>query len=148
MLRSAAGRLFVHDNGEDPGKAYWALRREAALFDVPERPIEINGPDAVLFLELIFARPLKDLKTGRARYVVACTHDGGLFADGILLRLGATRFWFVHPDGELDTWFLAHRFGFDLTLTDPQSRVLQLRPDVGDALDVERHRLWLLCWRF
>tara|TARA_B100000676_G_scaffold28133_1_gene26056 strand:- start:91 stop:387 length:297 start_codon:yes stop_codon:yes gene_type:complete len=30
VLRSAAGRLFVHDNGEDPGKAYWALRREAA----------------------------------------------------------------------------------------------------------------------
>ena len=127
VLRSAAGRLFVHDNGEDPGKAYWALRREAALFDVPERPIEISGPDAVLFLELIFARPLKDLKIGRARYVVACTHDGGLFADGILLRLGATRFWFVHPDGELDTWFLAHRFGFDMTITDPQSRVLQLQ---------------------
>ena len=90
--RPQAGCSYT-DNGEDPGKAYWALRREvAALFDVPERPIEINGPDAVLFLELIFARPLKDLKTGCARYVVACTHDGGLFADGILLRLGATRF--------------------------------------------------------
>ena len=41
-----------HDNGEDLVKRI-GPRREAALFDVPERPIEINGPDAVLFLELI-----------------------------------------------------------------------------------------------
>lgn len=47
--------------------------------------------------------------------------------DGILFRLDDDRFWFVHPDGDLDTWLLAHNVGFNVTVCDPQSRVLQLQ---------------------
>ena len=46
VLRVCAGRFFVHDNGDDPVAAYWALREKAVLYDVPERPLEISGPDA------------------------------------------------------------------------------------------------------
>ena len=53
VLRRAAGRYFAQYNGDDPVKGYWALRRAAALFDVPERPVEISGPDAVPFLEYL-----------------------------------------------------------------------------------------------
>ncbi len=127
MLRSAAGRFFAHDNGDDPVGAYWALRQKAALYDVPERPLEISGPDAVAFLELVFARRVDNQKIGRGRYVIACTNNGGLFIDGILFRLADTRFWFVHPDGDMNTWLLAHSPGFDIAVTDPQSRVLQIQ---------------------
>ena len=127
VLRSAAGRFFAHDNGDDPVGAYWALRQKAALYDVPERPLEISGPDAVAFLELVFARRVDNQKIGRGRYVIACTNNGGLFIDGILFRLADTRFWFVHPDGDMNTWLLAHSPGFDIAATDPQSRVLQIQ---------------------
>lgn len=60
VLRLAAGRFFAHHNGDDPVTGYWALRKRAALYDVPERPVEISGPDAVPFLERIFVRRVRD----------------------------------------------------------------------------------------
>ena len=127
VLRLAAGRYFAHYNGDDPVETYWALRKSAALYDVPERPVEITGPDALPFLENIFSRKISDMAIGRGRYVIACTFDGCLFMDGILFKLAENHFWFVHPDGELDAWLLANRDGFDITITDPHSRVLQLQ---------------------
>jgi aminomethyltransferase len=47
--------------------------------------------------------------------------------DGILFRLDEDRFWYVHPDGDLDTWLLAHQVGFDVSISDPHSRALQLQ---------------------
>ena len=127
VLRLAAGRFYAHYNGEDVISSYWALRKKAALFDVPERPVEITGPDAVAFLEYLVARNIKDMKVGRGRYVLICTHEGGIFMDGILFRLAENRFWLVHPDGDLDMWLLAHSRGFDMKVSDPKSRVLQLQ---------------------
>ena len=127
VLRSCAGRLFVHDNGEDMVAAYWALRRKVAIYDVPERPIEIAGPDALRLLEKIFARRIAPLQIGRGCYVLACTHAGGLFMDGVLFRLEADRFWFVQPDGDMHTWLLAHNTEFDVTISDPKSRALQIQ---------------------
>ena len=127
VLRLAAGRFFAHYNGDHLVTCYWALRKHAALFDVPERPVEISGPDTVASLERILARHIGDMEIDRGRYALACTHHGGIFMDGILFRLAENRFWFVHPDGDLDTWLLAHSYGFDVTVSDPKSRVLQLQ---------------------
>ncbi|MDE0303383.1 MAG: aminomethyltransferase family protein [Albidovulum sp.] len=127
ILRVCAGRFFVHFNGDDPVAGYWALRRKAVLVDVPERPLEISGPDALPLLERIFARKINALKVGRGCYVVACTHGGGLFMDGILFRPTEDKYWFVQPDGDMLTWLLAHRRGFDATVSDPHSRVLQIQ---------------------
>ncbi len=127
VLRIAVGRFYAHYNGDDPVEGYWALRRHAALYDVPERPVEISGPDAAPFLERLFSRRIADLKEGRGRYAVACNHQGGLFMDGILFRLAENRFWYVHADGDWSTWLLAHKVGFDVTVSDPRSRVLQLQ---------------------
>ncbi len=127
VLRVAAGRFYAHDNGDDHSAAYWRLRKHAVIYDVPERPVEITGPDVVAFLEMILTRKVSTLTTGRGRYTLACTHEGGLFMDGILFKLGENRFWFVQPDGALETWLLAHRQGFDVTVTDPRSRVLQIQ---------------------
>ncbi len=127
VLGVAAGRFYPSYNGEDPVATYWALRREAVLFDVPEKPWQIDGPDAVAFLERLFARRVGNLAVGRGRYAIACTADGGIFMDGILFRLDESRFWYVQPDGALEEWLLAHRAGFDVNVTDPKSRVLQLQ---------------------
>lgn len=122
-----AGRFYPVCIGEDHIQTYWTLRRKAALYDVPERPVEIAGPDAVAFLERVFARRIGTLKPRRGRYAIACTPDGGIFMDGVLFRLDENRFWYVQPDGALDTWLIAHAAGFNVRISDPKSRVLQVQ---------------------
>jgi glycine cleavage system aminomethyltransferase T len=84
LLGIAANRYYAADNGENIEETYWSLRQKMVLFDVPEKPWQIEGPDAVPFLERIFARPIDTLTEGRGRYAIACTTDGGIFMDGIL----------------------------------------------------------------
>lgn len=127
VLGVAAGRYYPSSNGEDPVETYWALRRKAVLFDVPEKPWQIEGPDVLPFLERIFARRIGTLAQGRGRYAIACTPDGGTFMDGILFKLAENRFWYVQPDGALEEWLIAHSDGFDVNISDPASRVLQIQ---------------------
>ena len=128
MVRGVyAGRFFTIYNGEDPVRKYWILRRKALIYDVPEKPVEISGPDAVPFLEKVLSRKVATLGEGRGRYAIACTPQGGVFMDGVLFRLGHDRFWYVQADGAFETWLLAHSGGFDITISDPQSRVIQIQ---------------------
>jgi len=127
LLGVAANRYYAADNGEDTEETYWALRQKAVLFDVPEKPWQIEGPDALPFLERIFARPIDSLPEGRGRYAIACTSDGGIFMDGILFKLAENRYWYVQPNGALEEWLVAHKDGFDVSFSDPNSRVLQIQ---------------------
>lgn len=127
VLGVYAGRFYAVFNGEDRTETYWALRRKAALYDVPERPVQIEGPDVVPFLERIFSRRIANLKEGRGRYAIACTPQGGVFMDGILFRLAEKKFWYVQPDGALEAWLVANSGGFDVKISDPHSRVLQIQ---------------------
>ena len=47
--------------------------------------------------------------------------------DGILFRLSEECFWFVQPDGNMWTWFLAHKNNYQIKINDPISRVLQIQ---------------------
>lgn len=128
MVRGVyAGRYFPIFLGEDPIEKYWTLRRKALIFDVPEKPIEISGPDACAFLDKVLARNISQLEEGRGLYAIACTPQGGVFMDGIVFRLGPERYWYVQADGAFETWLLAHSGGFNVTVTDPRSRVLQIQ---------------------
>ncbi len=63
-----AGRLVSFTMDDDPTDDDWRLRCQAGLFDVPERPIEIVGPDCLELLEKVFTRTVFNLKINRARY--------------------------------------------------------------------------------
>jgi len=128
MIRGIyAGRFFTIYNGEDPVQKYWTLRRKALIYDVPEKPLELTGPDVVPFLEKVFSRRISTLKVGRGRYCIACTPNGGVFMDGVLFRLDSDRYWYVQADGAMETWFIAHSGGFDVKISDPNSRVIQIQ---------------------
>jgi aminomethyltransferase len=130
-----SGRLYALTWGDDPIEHYWALKRHAALYDVPEHPIAIEGPDAVRLLGRVFCRRIDDLVVGRARYAIACRDDGGILMDGILLRLAADRFWYVLADGDFVPWLHAHARGLDVRITDPESSIIQVQgPRAFDIL--------------
>ena len=128
MIRGVyAGRYFAISLGEDPIKKYWLLRQKAAIFDVPEKPIEISGPDAAKFLEKIMTRKISTMKEGRGYYSLACTPQGGIFMDGVIFKFNENKFWYVQADGPFEDWLLAHSFGYDVKISDPKSRVLQIQ---------------------
>jgi aminomethyltransferase len=129
-----SGRLYPLSLGEDPVENYWALRRRAVLYEVPEHPIEIAGPDAVRLLDRVLTRNVAMLRVGRASYGIACYADGGIVMDGVLMRLADDRFWYVLADGEFMGWLAAQAAGLDVAIRDPHAWVLQVQGP--RALDV------------
>lgn len=93
-------RLYPWSIGDDLNTAYWQLRRMAMLYDVPETPIEIAGPEACVLLNYLFTRDVDNLRIGRASYAIACNAQGGVIMDGVLLQLREDCFWYVQADGE------------------------------------------------
>ena len=128
MVRGVyAGRYFPMTIGEDPLKKYWLLRQKALIFDVPEKPIEISGPDTIPFLEKVMTRKVSTIKEGRGYYSLACTPQGGIFMDGVLFKFEENKFWYVQADGPFEDWLTAHSSNFNVKISDPKSRVLQIQ---------------------
>ncbi len=128
MVRGVyAGRYFPMTVGEDPIQKYWLLRQKAVIFDVPEKPIEISGPDSIVFLEKVMTRKVSSMKEGRGYYSLACTPQGGIFMDGVIFKFNETKFWYVQADGPFEDWLLAHSSNFNIKISDPKSRVLQIQ---------------------
>jgi aminomethyltransferase len=120
-------RLYALSLGDDPVEDYWHLRSKAALFDVPERPLQVEGPDAERLLDLVLTRDVTAVAPGKARYAIACDDRGGILMDGVLIRWSAERFWYVLADGQFVPWLAAHARGLDVTVSDPGSWVLQVQ---------------------
>ncbi|MEM7118712.1 MAG: aminomethyltransferase family protein [Chloroflexota bacterium] len=132
-----ANRFYPLSLGGNPLEDYWKLRRGVMLYDVPEKPIEIKGLDAITLLEKVFARKISSLKVGRARYAIACTPQGTILMDGVVIRLAQNRFWYVKANGEFDSLLQAYADGLEVTIRDPRSWVLQVQgPKAMDVLKV------------
>ena len=128
MVRGVyAGRYFPMSIGEDPIEKYWLLRQKALIFDVPEKPIEITGPDSLKFLNKVLTRDVSTVKEGRGYYSLACTPQGGIFMDGVIFKFNENKYWYVQADGPFEEWLLAHSSNFDVKICDPKSRVLQIQ---------------------
>lgn len=121
------GRLYPLSLGADAVADYWHLRTSAGLFDVPERPIEVTGPDAEAYLNHLLTRDVATVPTGRARYALACDAEGHILMDGVLIRWDDERFWYVLADGDFLGWMKAQTSGFDVTIADPGCWVLQVQ---------------------
>ncbi len=127
VYASYANRLYPVSLGTDAMADYWKLRRGVMLYDIPERPVSIQGPDAARLLERVLTRPVAPLRRWRGVYGLACLPDGGLVMDGVLIRLADDHFWYVQADGDVENWLAAHGTDMDVTVSDPGSRVLQIQ---------------------
>ena len=83
--------------GED---MHAAVRRECAqtratvgMFDASTLgKIEVVGPDAARFLELMYANPWAKLDIGRCRYGLMLNEQGFIMDDGVIARMAPDRF--------------------------------------------------------
>ena len=70
-----------------------AARGSVAMMDASTLgKIDVQGPDAVTFLNRLYTGDFSTLKPGRCRYGVLCTADGMVFDDGVTMRLADDRF--------------------------------------------------------
>ena len=80
-----------------------SVRRAVGLFDgSPLGKIEVVGPDAAEFLDLMYVGTLSTLPVGGARYGALLDENGVVTDDGIVARLGPDHFWVNTTSGGAD----------------------------------------------
>jgi hypothetical protein len=125
-----------------------AVREAAGLFDASTLgKIEVTGPDAARFLDLIYATPLASLAVGKCRYALLLNEAGFIIDDGIVARLAEDRFHVTTTTGgaprvlahmedyrqtefpELDVWTtsITEQFAV-IAVQGPRARAASSRP--------------------
>ncbi|WP_086784185.1 sarcosine oxidase subunit alpha family protein [Streptomyces caniscabiei] len=65
--------------------------------------IDVQGPDAGVFLDLLYTNMMSTLKVGMIRYGVMCRPDGMVFDDGTVIRVDRDRFLVTTTTGNAAT---------------------------------------------
>ncbi len=135
---SVYNHMYIPRDFGDPVQNYWNLVTAAILCDVAvERQIEITGPDAAQFVQMLTPRDLSQMAVGQCKYVLITNTEGGILNDPIVLRLGKDHFWFSLADSDILLWAqgLAVHSGLDVTICEPDVSPLQLQgPRSGEVM--------------
>ena len=122
--------MFLPIAYSDPEREYWKLVNDVTVWDVSvERQVEITGPDAFAFTNLLTPRDLTRCKVGQGKYVVITAPDGGIINDPVLLRLGENHFWLALADSDMLLWAkgVAYGSGMDVDVREPDVSPLQIQ---------------------
>jgi sarcosine oxidase subunit alpha len=122
-----------------------AARNAVGVMDVSTLgKIDVRGPDALWFLEKIYANAIGSLPVGKARYSVMCRPDGSIFDDGIVMRTGDDRFFVTASTGHaaaavdwMEEWLQTEwpeRRVFVTSLTEQLSTLAVVGPKSRDVL--------------
>jgi glycine cleavage system aminomethyltransferase T len=114
----------------DPVAEYWHLLEGVTLWDVGvERQVEISGPDAFDFTNLLVARDLNKCQVEQCKYVFVTAPDGGIINDPVLLRLEENRFWLSLADSDVLLWAMgvAHNSGMNVQIHEPDVGPVQVQ---------------------
>jgi glycine cleavage system aminomethyltransferase T len=102
-----------------------------------ERQVEITGPDAFRFADMLTPRDLSKCAVGQGKYVVITAEDGGIINDPVLLRLGENHFWLALADSDVLLWArgVALKAGLRVKITEPDVSPLQIQgPKAKDVV--------------
>ncbi|MFZ0487940.1 MAG: glycine cleavage T C-terminal barrel domain-containing protein, partial [Arenicellales bacterium] len=135
---SVYNHMYIPRDFGDPEQNFWNLVNDAILCDVAvERQVEITGPDAARFTQMLTPRDLSNLSVGQCKYILITNADGGILNDPILLRLGENHFWISLADSDILLWAqgVAVHAGMDVTIREPDVSPLQLQgPKSGQVM--------------
>ncbi|WP_313801817.1 sarcosine oxidase subunit alpha family protein [Sphingobium sp.] len=136
-----------------------AVRNGVGLFDgSPLGKIEVKGPDAARFLDLIYANTMSTLKVGKVRYGLMLNEQGVIIDDGVATRLADDHFLVGTSSGGADRiaawmeeWLQCEWLDFDvivapvttawgvITVTGPQARALLAKTGTDIDLSALTH---------
>ena len=127
---SVYNHMYLPRSYGDEEENFWNLVNDAILCDVgAERQVEITGPDAARFMQMLTPRDLSDMEPGQCKYVLITDEQGGVLNDPILLKLAANRFWISLSDSDILLWAkgVAVNSGMDVSVAEPDASPLQLQ---------------------
>ena len=102
---SVYNHMYIPRDFGDPEQNFWNLVNQAILCDVAvERQVEITGPDAAKFTQMLTCRDLSTMAVGQCKYILITNADGGILNDPILLRLAENHFWISLADSDILLW--------------------------------------------
>jgi aminomethyltransferase len=135
---SVYNHMYIPRDFGNPQKNFWNLVNQAILCDVAvERQVEITGPDAARFVQLLTPRDLSKCAVGQCKYVLLTNAEGGILNDPILLRLAENHFWISLADSDILLWAqgVAVHSGLDVHICEPDVSPLQLQgPKSGEVM--------------
>ena len=135
---SVYNHMYIPRDFGDPEQNFWNLVNDAILCDVAvERQVEITGPDAYKFIQLLTPRDLSKLAVGQCKYVLITNEKGGILNDPVLLRLAENHFWLSLSDSDILLWAqgVAVHSGLNVNIQEPDVSPLQLQgPKSGDIM--------------
>ncbi|MGO4916709.1 glycine cleavage T C-terminal barrel domain-containing protein [Pseudogemmobacter sp. W21_MBD1_M6] len=135
---SVYNHMYIPRDFGDPEQNFWNLVNDAILCDVAvERQVEITGPDAATFVQMLTPRDLSTMAVGQCKYILITNAAGGLLNDPILLRLAVNHFWISLADSDILLWAqgVAVHSGLDVTICEPDVSPLQLQgPKSGEIM--------------
>ena len=127
---SVYNHMYIPRDFGDPEQNFWNLIENAILCDVAvERQVEITGPDAYNFVQILTPRDLSKLSIGQCKYILIVNSDGGILNDPVLLRLEENRFWLSLADSDILLWAqgVAVNSNLDVKIEEPDVSPLQLQ---------------------
>jgi|TARA_B110000438_G_scaffold190718_1_gene182354 glycine cleavage system aminomethyltransferase T len=135
---SVYNHMYIPRDFGSSEQNFWNLINEAILCDVAvERQVEITGPDAYRFIQLLTPRDLSKLSIGQCKYVLIINNDGGVLNDPVLLRLAENHFWLSLADSDILLWAqgVAINSGLNVNIIEPNVSPLQLQgPNSGKIM--------------
>ncbi|MBD1109483.1 glycine cleavage system protein T [Pelagibacterales bacterium SAG-MED50] len=135
---SVYNHMYIPRDFGNPEQNFWNLIKKAILCDVAvERQVEITGPDAYKFIQLLTPRDLSKLAVGQCKYVLITNNEGGILNDPVLLRLAENHFWLSLADSDVLLWAQGVAVNSDLNvqIKEPDVSPLQLQgPTSGEIM--------------
>ncbi len=135
---SVYNHMYIPRDFGNPEQNFWNLIEKSILCDVAvERQVEITGPDAYKFIQLLTPRDLSKLSIGQCKYVLIVNNEGGILNDPVLLRLGENHFWLSLADSDVLFWAqgVAVNSKLNVKITEPDVSPLQLQgPTSGEIM--------------
>ena len=135
---SVYNHMYIPRDFGNPEQNFWNLIEKAILCDVAvERQVEITGPDAYKFIQLLTPRDLSKLAVGQCKYVLITNNEGGILNDPVLLRLAENHFWLSLADSDVLLWAQGVAVNSDLNvqIKEPDVSPLQLQgPTSGEIM--------------
>lgn len=129
-MYSVYNRMYIPRHYGDPVAEYWNLLTNVNLTDVGvQLSLEITGPDAFTFTNLLVTRNLDNLEVGQCKYTFMTDQHGGIINDPVLLRLDDNHFWLTLADSDALLWArgLAVNSGLDVTIDEPDMGPVQVQ---------------------
>ena len=135
---SVYNHMYIPRDFGSPEQNFWNLIEKAILCDVAvERQVEITGPDAYKFTQLLTPRDLSKLAIGQCKYILITNNEGGILNDPVLLRLDENHFWLSLADSDVLLWAqgVAVNSGLNVQIKEPDVSPLQLQgPTSGEIM--------------